>query len=367
MQCFLAIATWLVLSGAGVSADSGGSRFAACFFGTGTGQVDRAKIPIDPDAPLDVGFDFTIEFWMKASAANNQGTVAVGQNGDGWITGNVVVDRDVYGSGDYGDYGIALGASGAGAVLAFGANNGSVGETVVGSINVGDDAWHHVAVTRESTSGMMRIYINGVLDAEDQGPSGDLSYRDGRSTAWPASDPFLVLGAEKHDAGAEYPSFTGCLDEFRVWSRVLNTAELARVGGAVLDPGLETGLVGYYRFEEGLSTNLASSSSNAPPGVLRVGVPGNGDWSRYEITSNTAPVAPATVVVTRLDESPRLSFFGQHNFRYNVQSASSLGDAVWLPVTGGTNLTGQDRAHIVTNDFSVENERFLRVEGRSYR
>ena len=48
--------------------------------------------------------------------------------------------------------------------------------------------------------------------ARGSGPTGDVSYRDGRSTTSP-DDPFLVIGAEKHDAGAAFPSYHGWIDE----------------------------------------------------------------------------------------------------------------------------------------------------------
>ena len=53
------------------------------FFGTGSGDIDRVKIPIDdpstnvPGPPADVGAgDFTIEFWLQSpSNANSAGQV----------------------------------------------------------------------------------------------------------------------------------------------------------------------------------------------------------------------------------------------------------------------------------------------------
>ena len=37
------------------------------------------KIPLDaPARPVDVGLDFTIEFWLKANYAENNGTVSTG-------------------------------------------------------------------------------------------------------------------------------------------------------------------------------------------------------------------------------------------------------------------------------------------------
>ena len=75
------------------------------FNGNGFGDIDRVKIRIDnPAVPADIGAsDFTIEFWMKASLADNPGIARCNVN-DGWITGNILLDRDIYGAGDYGDF-----------------------------------------------------------------------------------------------------------------------------------------------------------------------------------------------------------------------------------------------------------------------
>jgi len=109
---------------------SGG--YALQFYGNGVSDIDRVKVRIDPPTPADVGGDFTIEFWMKTTASG--GTCTPGASGDGWITGRTIIDRDVYGGGDHGDYGIAL-ASGR---ICFGVAQGSSGRTIYGSTNVGE-------------------------------------------------------------------------------------------------------------------------------------------------------------------------------------------------------------------------------------
>ncbi|OWY25810.1 hypothetical protein C7N43_31960 [Sphingobacteriales bacterium UPWRP_1] len=195
-------------------------QYSLQFYGTGTNQADRVKFAIDPPTTADVAFDFTAECWLKTNFAENNGTVSAQNNADGWITGNIVLDRDVYGSGDYGDFGIAIGHTvGIPAnhrVVAFGVDRLGTGKTIVGTTNIADNQWHHVAVTRNSTTGLMRIFVDGLPDAQGTGPAGDISYRNARSTAYPLSDPFLVLGAEKHDAGTAYPSYNGLLDELRI-------------------------------------------------------------------------------------------------------------------------------------------------------
>lgn len=181
------------------------------FQGNGHGDIDRIKIPLQPQKPANVGAqDFTFEWWMKANPGDNTSMARCGEN-DGWIYGNILFDRDVWDQGDYGDYGIALNEG----RIAFGVNDGANGNTVCASMDVADGSWHHVAVTREVGSGKLAIYVDGNLDTLGEVPTGNISYREGRATQY-ANDPFLVIGAEKHDAGAEYPSFKGWVDELRI-------------------------------------------------------------------------------------------------------------------------------------------------------
>src|SRR5581483_1970624 len=196
-----ALVAALPLLGSGL-AGAGSLRF----LGTGAGDIDRVKIPLDgPPRPVDVGAtDFTLEWWMKALPGDNAVGQATCDAADGWITGHVLLDRDVFGDGDHGDFGVSV----TGGRLAFGVSAGAAGTTICGGTDVADGAWHHVAVTRRRADGRLRIYVDGVLDAAGAGgvgPDRDVSYRDGRPTAYPDSDPFLVLGAEKHDAGPGFP------------------------------------------------------------------------------------------------------------------------------------------------------------------
>lgn len=236
------------------------------FFGTGAGDIDRVKIPIDPPTAADVGAtDFTIDFWLRALPGENAGTVSCGVN-DGWITGNVVLDRDIYGPGP--DWGIALGMRPAGGMrLAFGASDAAGNGTVVcGTSNIADGQWHHVAVQRRLSDGRIWLFVDGRLEASAVGPAGSLAYPDGRSTGWPASDPFLVLAAEKHDAGSAYPSFAGWLSELRL-STMLRYPVGTSLGPAftVHDRrhAADAATAALYRFQEGAGNALRSATGDA--------------------------------------------------------------------------------------------------------
>lgn len=238
------------------------------FGGTGSGDVDRVKIPIDAGTGVNVGATgFTIELWIKGRRADNTATrCATGDSG--WIDGNIVVDRDVYGAGDRGDFGLSL----ANGRVAWGASRGGAGATVCGSTDVLDGRWHHVAVTRTAANGALAVWVDGRLDASTPSSpaTGDISYRVGRATSWPASDPYLVFGAEKHDAGPAYPSFTGSIDDVRVST----TVRYAAAFDAPTEPhALDGATAALYRFDEPSGTTVVDAAGTSD-GVMKIGTGG---------------------------------------------------------------------------------------------
>ena len=156
-------------------ATSGGSgnQFSMQFFGNGTGQIDRVEIPLTPNRTIDVGGEFTLEWWMRAASSNATGTCVAGSS---WINGNILIDRDVFGAGDFGDFGVSLFA--ADGRIAFGVSEDTNATTLCSTVGVNDGSWHHVAVTRNATTGAMAIYIDGIPSGSTTGPTGDVSYRD---------------------------------------------------------------------------------------------------------------------------------------------------------------------------------------------
>jgi len=228
-----------------VQAQSGGG-FALRLYGNGVNGIDRVEIRIDnPAVPADIGAtDFTLEWWMKALAADNTSSGASCGSNAGWITGNILFDRDIFGDGDYGDFGVSI----SGGRVVFGVSRGSSGNTLCGSSVVTDGAWHHVAVTRSQANGTLRIFVDGALDAEGPGPTGDVSYRDGRATS-NLKDPYLVIGAEKHDYDrTQYPSYSGWVDEVRLSTIIRYTGSFSRPG-APFTPDANTAAL--YHFDEG--------------------------------------------------------------------------------------------------------------------
>ncbi|MBL8056727.1 MAG: LamG domain-containing protein [Anaerolineales bacterium] len=263
--------------------------YALRFYGHGTADIDRVKIALDPARPVDVGGDFTLEAWLKAEPGANPSAAGQCGSNDGWIYGHIIFDRDEWGDGDYGDFGVSL----SGGRLVFGVSRGAAGTTVCSTNAIADGAWHHVAFTRRAADGQLSIFIDGRLEAQAAGPAGDVSYRDGRATSY-ADDPFLVIGAEKHDAGASYPSFNGWVDEVRVSTTVRYTAAFTRPA-APFTPDASTAAL--YHFDEGPAgacTGQVLDSSGAAGG------PSHGQC-RY---GGTGTAGPVYVADTPLAASP---------------------------------------------------------------
>ncbi len=270
----------------GCSATLWAQEYSLRFYGNGPTDIDRVKISIDnPHRPVDVSHNFTIEFWMRALPGENTATVCAGHE---WYFGNIIIDRDIFGGGDYGDYGIALGDRRLMVGVEVG-NNGTTG--VCGSTIVDDGLWHHIAVTRNASNGSVRLYVDGQLDASlpSSVNTGNISYRDGRSTSYPNSDPFLVLGAEKHDyPGSLY--YSGWLDELRI-SNVIRYSSNFTPPTSPFSTDANT--MGLYHFNEGTGTTLGdvSGASGGPSnGVLMVG--GNPPGPAWSTSSPFAPPMP---------------------------------------------------------------------------
>lgn len=245
------------------------TNLAMRFFGTGTGDIDRVKIPLlnanTTERLVNVGAtDFTLELWIKGNKLDNPAapctTGAVGK--DFWANGVIVVDRDVLGDGDFGDYGIAVFAG----RVAFGVTRSSGGQTVCGQRDVLDGGWHHVAVTRQRATGELKIFVDGAQDVALLDPTASQNVQYNPLHPNPATnDAFLVLGAEKHNL-ANALSFDGLIDELRLSNVLRYTGTFSRPTGAFAVDGNTMAL---YHFDEPGGTDiLDASNGNASPGVL---------------------------------------------------------------------------------------------------
>jgi hypothetical protein len=150
--------------------------------------------------PRVVSDNFTIAFWIRAFTP---GFTDAGTSNPQWWQGSGLVDGEVNGNAN--DFGVSLRDT----KICFGVGNPDT--SVFSEKAVSDGQWRHVAITRNSTTGEMAIYVNGRLDASLTGPKGTKS-----------APPMLRIGNRQTGGKA----FDGELDDIRIYDRILETAEL---------------------------------------------------------------------------------------------------------------------------------------------
>ncbi len=342
----LAFATaWLCLGAAAPPAHAVEASLRFYGHGGSAGEnfvfPDRVKIEIEPHSPADIGAgDFTIDFWLRCTAAENTNPALSCGYGIDWVNGNILIDRDRYNQER--KWGIAL----LGGRIAFGVSSDVTAYTLCGTTDVRDDAWHHVAVQRRESDGLLSIYVDGALDADGPatfGPSGDVSYPDGAGagdycspdggaggSTCDNSDRFLVFGAEKH--GFQGINYSGWLDEVRLSDTLRYDGNFPRPTVPHV-PDLFTRAL--YHFNEGAGIALgdsAGATGGPSDGVIFFGGAGTQGpaWSSETPFALVTAVSSGTDTDTNADRDlalyPPVPSIGRGDakFRFHVRSESRV-------------------------------------------
>lgn len=120
--------------------------------------------------------------------------------------------------------------------------------------------WTHVAGVYDADEGIIKLYVNGVRMALNGDGSGTCS----PGVALTNSTGALNIGRESASSGRYW---NGILDEVRVWNYARPAAQLAQ-GVKTRLAGTESGLAGYWRFDEGTGTTTASAATASLTGTL---------------------------------------------------------------------------------------------------
>jgi hypothetical protein len=132
------------------------------------------------------------------------------------------------------------------------------------NITVSNDTWTHVAVTFDASVSTAEFFINGVSQGTESNEYSSIA----NSTA-----PFAI-GCDFDNSGVARDFFDGLIDEVRVWNDIRTAQEIDDNKDVVL-VGNESGLVGYWRFENNYldttandndltAVNSSTFSSDAP-------------------------------------------------------------------------------------------------------
>jgi hypothetical protein len=148
-----------------------------------------------------------------------------------------------------------------------------------------DNAWHHLAVTRSLSTGVVQIFIDGVRFLNDGGPTGSLQYLSGGA----ANDPYIVIGGEKHFQGS--PSYYGWIDEVRFSDAIVYSADFMPPTAPL---SVEASTLALYHFDEGTGVAVGDANGNRSPGTRgRSSSPATPAWA-VETPFSGAP-SPGTV------------------------------------------------------------------------
>ncbi|MBP7934970.1 MAG: LamG domain-containing protein [Phycisphaerae bacterium] len=187
-----------------------------------------------------IGNDFTLEAWIKTTSAD------VGYAP--W-DGRPVIHADLP-YGDSRDFCSGIVNS----KFAFSVGGPDVMVQSTTSVNSGD--WVHVAAVRVQQTGTIKVYVNGREEA----------VQTGATTETLDTPVFIDLGGNT----VNNRFFDGLMDEVRIWNRARSAGETAADMNRRL-AGTESGLVGYWRMDEGFGEVARDSSLSATDGSLRYG------------------------------------------------------------------------------------------------
>ncbi len=137
--------------------------------------------------------------------------------------------------------------------LHFSWNGGEV-DAQVDSIDLRDDQWHHIAATRKNGD-KLRLYIDGSLKGEFN-PGSDADYQ------WP-----LRIGADFRSEDPPGIPFNGLIDDVRLWNTARTADDIQRNMQRTLS-GNESGLQGYWKFDEGSDDYVFDLTANNNDGNL---------------------------------------------------------------------------------------------------
>jgi len=174
-----------------------------------------------------------------------------------WINCNVIASADTIFDKPYYYSGVAINltTSGTSSPIKWYGEAGSADSQVSNTaLSVG--IWYHIAMTFDGTTA--KIYINGTEDISTT------------KTNWDFSDSFINSSAATLGGDGGTWVIDGYLDEFAIFDIGLTANKVKEIynGGAPTDLSDESGLVSYYRFEEGSGATVADSSGNSYDGTF---------------------------------------------------------------------------------------------------
>ena len=185
--------------------------------------------------------NFTIEFWCKADVINSGVVIQLSSGSGEDEDENVSFNVNLQSGGEF--------------RLFYEYGSGSNETNTTSSFDLSADTWTHVAVVRDDSSGNALFYKNGKF-IETETASND-------PTGGTSSDANMTIG----NSFANSNGFNGELAHVRVWDVARSASEISHYYNRTIDSD-DSGLVGYWKLNEGTGTSVSDSSSNSNSGTI---------------------------------------------------------------------------------------------------
>ncbi|MCF8364868.1 MAG: choice-of-anchor D domain-containing protein [Bacteroidales bacterium] len=218
--------------------------------------------------------------------------------------------------------------------------NAYSGQAVAGS-------WTHVAATCDGTTA--KLYVNGELIASAPVLANYIGY---------SSD--VRIGGEACCSGNNFP---GMIDEVRLWNYARTQSEISATMNKAL-AGNESGLKGYWNFNDGTATDLTINGYNGNllngASINSPGAPGIASWVKVPGGMDTLSPGQAKAIEVKFYSEGLIDGLYQGNlvFANNTINNPGLAVPVTLNVTGNPQIEPSvpvvDFGQVIVNN-SLEN------------
>lgn len=206
--------------------------------------VTGAQIDMGDQAVLDfdAAQDFTVEAMFKTTGSGTQ---------------QIVCKKSAPGGAATAGWTIHINAT-PNVVCRIADGTNDAAKFVSGNLN--DDKWHHIAMVIDQTANLMTVYVDGVAQSTVDISSVTLTLAN-------------AIAFRIGEAGGGGDSFDGPIDEVRVWNDIRTSTEITdNQFSEILDPALDSSLIGYWKLNEVDGLTAVDSSSQGNDGTLAGGV-----------------------------------------------------------------------------------------------
>ena len=242
-------------AGGSAAASTGSKKCAGnavSLSGNGTGSdsdAARARVEIDLGSDLPIGnAPRTIEFWLNVKPSD-----WLGEKNEIYVYGSPGTTNTAFGL-DFGTNPVSGMSSNHATLNPYTNGNFTVDSTADLGIDSSATQWLHIAMSWDGTSFV--TYVNGVAKISKTNAGSVLA----------TTSSVLTLGCNPPINNC----FNGDFDEVRVWNLARTAAQIADNYGKPLS-GDESGLVGYYKFDEASGATTIADSVSASGHTPHVG------------------------------------------------------------------------------------------------